>query len=74
MEFLRLFLNTTNLHSSRDYNKRSKTPLQIMLGDQYDFRWIDLFYERPTLRQRGLIHPQMMPKAQDNAIAYIKAA
>lgn len=74
MDFLRLFLNTTNLHSSRDYNKSSRTPLQIMLGDQYDFRWIDLFYERPTLRQRGLIHPQMMPKAQDNAIAYIKAA
>lgn len=74
MDFLRLFLNTSNLHSSRDYNKRSKTPLQIMLGDQHDMRWIDYFFDKPIIKQRGFIHPEMLQQPINNEPAYIKAA
>lgn len=68
LDLLRLFINTSPIHSSRDYSKRSKTPLQLMMGDEHNIQWIDFLFDKPVIRQRGLKHPQVanqrtLPKA-----------
>jgi hypothetical protein len=54
MERVKLFISCANLHSSRDYNKRSQTPLQLTLGAEHDKHWIDYFYDKPVIKQRGI--------------------
>ena len=69
LDMIRLFINTSPIHSSRDYSKRAKTPLQLMLGDEHNIQWLDLLFDKPVIRQRGLKHPQIaannktLPKA-----------
>jgi hypothetical protein len=54
MERVKLFISCSNLHSSRDYRKRSLTPLQLTLGTQHGKHWIDFFYDKPVIRQHGI--------------------
>ena len=69
LDMIRLLINTSPIHSSRDYSKRAKTPLQLMLGDEHNIQWLDLLFDKPVIRQRGLKHPQIpanhktLPKA-----------
>jgi len=54
MNKIRLFISCSNLHSSRDYSKRSQTPLQLTLGAEHDKHWIDYLYAKPTIKQQGI--------------------
>ena len=69
LDMIRLYINTSPIHSSRDYKKRSKTPLQLIMGDEHNVQWLDLLFDKPVIRQRGLKHPQIaanhktLPKA-----------
>lgn len=54
MDLIRFIVNNTNVHSSRDYQKRARTPAQLLLQDDQMTTWINYLHPKPHIRINGI--------------------
>jgi len=54
MDLIRFIVNNSNVHSSRDYQKRARTPVQLLLQDDTVPTWINYLHPKPHIRINGI--------------------
>ena len=54
MDLIRFIVNNSNVHSSRNYQKRARTPVQLLLKDDTVPTWIDYLHPKPHIRINGI--------------------